>query len=546
VYCQLVYICGCIPARIRHALEDLPETLDKTYERTLREINKADWEFAHRLFQFVAVAVRPLRVEELAELLAFDFEAGPIPKFHEDWRLEDPMHAVLSTCRSFLAIVNEKTYYSYCTVPRNVVQFSHFSVKEFLTSPRLAEANDIILRRYHFFETPAHTLAARACLGYLLHLDTDVTRDSLRKLPFTEYSGEYWVDHARLEGVSRNVKDGLKELFDQSKPHLAICVWICNPCLPSWERRRQSERPPPLRGTPLHYAALWDLNSIVELLVNEHSQNVNSQDFTDSATPLHVASKLRHLEVARMLIERGAGVSAQDKDGQTPLHLALQGRGLEVSRMLMERVMGVPARGLSPLHLGSSEAKQLKVARMFIERGADMSVQDEDGQTPLHLGSEVLRMLIGRIAGVSAQNKDGQAPLALEFARMLIERGAGVSTKDKYGQTPLHLALRAGQMEAARMLIERGANTLVYDNDGQTPLHLALQAGQEAGQEAGQQEVARMLIDRYLSAHQNKEGQTLLHLAFWTPMHLALMGFGLIFALFYFLILYLFRSAPTL
>jgi hypothetical protein len=86
VYCQLVNVCGCIPERILHALADLPETLDCTYERTLREIHKPDWEFAHRLFRFCTVAARPLRVEELAELLAFDFEAGSIPKFHEDWR----------------------------------------------------------------------------------------------------------------------------------------------------------------------------------------------------------------------------------------------------------------------------------------------------------------------------------------------------------------------------------------------------------------------------------------------------------------------------
>ena len=85
MYCQLVHICGCIPARIRHALADLPETLDGTYERTLREINKADWDFAHRLLQFVAVVTYPRCVEELAELFAFDFKAGSIPKFHEDW-----------------------------------------------------------------------------------------------------------------------------------------------------------------------------------------------------------------------------------------------------------------------------------------------------------------------------------------------------------------------------------------------------------------------------------------------------------------------------
>jgi hypothetical protein len=233
VYCQLVEICGCIPARIRHALADLPETLDETYERTLREINKANREFAHRLFQFVAVAVRPLRVEELAELLAFDFEAGPIPEFHEDWRLEDPIHAVLFTCSSFLAIVNDSVY----NPRRKVVQFSHFSVKEFLTSSHLAEANDIIFRRYHISETPAHTLAARACLGYLLHLDRDITSGSLQKLPFSKYSAEYWVDHARLKDVSRNVKDGLKELFDPRKPHLATCLWIWDPSLSSWELR---------------------------------------------------------------------------------------------------------------------------------------------------------------------------------------------------------------------------------------------------------------------------------------------------------------------
>ena len=116
--CQVVHISGCIPARIQDALADLPETLDGTYERTLREINEVVWEFAHRLFQFLAAAVRPLRVEELVEFLAFDFGAGSIPKFHEDRRLEDPMHTFLSTCPSFLTIVDIGNF--------QIIQFSHF------------------------------------------------------------------------------------------------------------------------------------------------------------------------------------------------------------------------------------------------------------------------------------------------------------------------------------------------------------------------------------------------------------------------------------
>jgi ankyrin repeat protein len=42
-----------------------------------------------------------------------------------------------------------------------------------------------------------------------------------------------------------------------------------------------------------------------------------------------------HPEVARMLIERGADVSAQDKDGRTPMHLASQAGVLEAFRMLL-------------------------------------------------------------------------------------------------------------------------------------------------------------------------------------------------------------------
>ena len=143
-------------------MAELPETLDETYARTLREI-KSNWGYARLLFQCVAVAARPLRIEELAEFLAFDFDVGPIPKFHEKSRLEDPVYGVLSTCSSLLSVVEVED--------SQVIQFSHFSVKEFLTSTRLAETSETTVRRYHISMTSAHTLAAQACLGILLHLD---------------------------------------------------------------------------------------------------------------------------------------------------------------------------------------------------------------------------------------------------------------------------------------------------------------------------------------------------------------------------------------
>ena len=45
-----------------------------TYDRILKGIDKAQEDNAHLLLQCLTVAVRPLLVEELAELLAFDFQ----------------------------------------------------------------------------------------------------------------------------------------------------------------------------------------------------------------------------------------------------------------------------------------------------------------------------------------------------------------------------------------------------------------------------------------------------------------------------------------
>src|SRR5579863_2561685 len=82
----------CLPPSVREILDELAATLDETYMRILRDINKSNREHVRRLLQFLTVAIRPLRVEELAEVLAIDVVAcqGGIPKLNADC-------AVLST-----------------------------------------------------------------------------------------------------------------------------------------------------------------------------------------------------------------------------------------------------------------------------------------------------------------------------------------------------------------------------------------------------------------------------------------------------------------
>jgi uncharacterized membrane protein len=172
-------------------------------------------------------------------------------------------------------------------------------------SARLAEGTDILSRRYHVSMTGAHTLAAQASLGILLHLDENINSEGLEKFPLAKYAAEHWVDHVQLEDVSQRVEDGLKQLFDPRKPHLAIWLQVHDPA--SWLRS------PQYNGTCLHYAGLCGLHRIIEFLVTEHRQEVNTLGFLDRSTPLHVAVQGRYSGAAsatRVLLKFGADAMA--------------------------------------------------------------------------------------------------------------------------------------------------------------------------------------------------------------------------------------------
>jgi hypothetical protein len=90
-----------------------------------------------------------------------------------------------------------------------VVQFSHFSVKEFLTSSRLASSSANV-SRFHILLEPAHTILAQACLGVLLRLDETVDWDDLKNSsPLARYAAEHLVKHAQFEKVSSHIREGI-------------------------------------------------------------------------------------------------------------------------------------------------------------------------------------------------------------------------------------------------------------------------------------------------------------------------------------------------
>ncbi|KAH9016025.1 hypothetical protein EDB85DRAFT_2280101 [Lactarius pseudohatsudake] len=350
VFCQLEVLQHCFPQSIRRTLNELPKSLDETYKRVLKEIGMANRDHAHRLLQCLTAAARPLRVEELAEILALDFDEaeGAIPKLKEDWRWEDRQRAVLSTCSSLITQVDDGD--------------------------------------------------SQACLGTLLQLDGNVDDNPVDDgFPLARYASRHWVEHAQFGKVSSRIEDGMRRLFDSTKPHLS--AWL------ELHRHRRSlvlasEIHPADRRSPCIMLRCVDFMT----WRRKSSSSIPSKSklATDNhLTPILRAAECGHLEVVRMLLGHRARIDAADNKGHTPLHRASNNASsdgrLEVVRLLLDSGANAEAKkknGLTPLHLASSKGNTETVC-LLLDRGASADAKDKEGRTPLQVasGETIVQML---------------------------------------------------------------------------------------------------------------------------------------------------------
>lgn len=121
--------------------------------------------------------------------------------------------------------------------------------------------------------------------------------------------------------------------------------------------------------------------------------------------PLHVAATCGSVDVARLLLARGAKVNLRNRDGGTPL-IAAAGAGY-------------PA-----------------IALLLIEHGANLNLQDVHQRPAVTFAAVAFENAKERSRGVPAaaqQFHSEQAARIREVFRILVEHGARLDIKDKYG-----------------------------------------------------------------------------------------------------------------
>ena len=213
----------------------------------------------------------------------------------------------------------------------------------------------------------------------------------------------------------------------------------------------------------------------------------------NGGTPLHLAAQEGHVDLARMLLDKGAEVDARDAKGETPLHRATEKGHTDVAGLLLARGADVNAtskNGATALHWAASEGHR-DVAQLLLDAGADVRAGSEDGWTPLNAAAwnghhDVARSLLDAGADVRAGDEDDSTPLHSaarrghqDVAQLLLDAGADLRAEDKGGWTPLHEAAHQSHKDVVALLLDRGADMDADDGEGTTPRKLQAWHGQE-------------------------------------------------------------------
>jgi ankyrin repeat protein len=452
-------------------------TLDETYERILLGIDRERREHTIRLLQCLAFSRRPLHVKELAEVLAIQFDTA-IPRLDASLRPGNAGEAVLSACSTLVTTVDGYDYFDYNT---RVVQFSHYSVKEFLTSERLANSDKRDLSQYYISPKPANTILAHSCISTLLQPDIHI-RDITDNLPLAKYAAQNWFHHARYNGVACQIQDGMERLFDPDEKHFAKWISIHNIDGP-W-----SLGPSRHKASPLYYAALCGIGSLVEyLLVSRHQDPNESHGI--QGTPLRVAVVSGHTMIARLLLDHTAHANDWNMEINSLLCVAVERGNLDIARLLLNHGadLNSPRHHGCPLLHTAVRSQRLDIVEFVLNGGANVNVWSimTNSRTPLHVAAEsgnsdIVRLLLNYGANINTLDNMGASPLhgavrsqKLDVVELLLNGGADVNVRAHY-RTPLHLAADSGNFDIVRLLLSHGADVNAFSCRQDSPLHSAI------------------------------------------------------------------------
>lgn len=240
----------------------------------------------------------------------------------------------------------------------------------------------------------------------------------------------------------------------------------------------------------------------LEYVLLSKGADVEATFLPSGQTALHLASYAGHDAIVELLLEHGAEVDAEDKEGKIPLFEAFQHKRISTMKLLLSKEPHLQLDnirfygGKTPLHVAIEQGNE-DMLRLFLRDGAYINDKDNYGHTPLILAADQgqvssAKILLSSGARTSLTCDGGMTALHLAaghghdaIVELLLAHGADVDVRDEDGRTPLISASAQGRITAVKLLLENQSNVEEEDFFGKTALDVA--------QERGHTEVVSML-----------------------------------------------------
>ena len=212
---------------------------------------------------------------------------------------------------------------------------------------------------------------------------------------------------------------------------------------------------------PLFCAIEAGNGNVVRKLLSHHAEKqVSMVKEPVRDSAMHLAVRKRDPDMCKTLVESGSGVDMQNDEGQTPLHLACIHGCAEIIRVL------------------------------FLAR-ASPSIYDKEDRAPIYMAAErghtvIVEFLIDKFkASVFERSKDGSTLMHIaslnghpETAICLYERGVPLLMPNKFGERSIHTASKAGHVGVVKTLLKKGENVNAMTQENNSALHIAVENGQ--------------------------------------------------------------------
>ena len=230
---------------------------------------------------------------------------------------------------------------------------------------------------------------------------------------------------------------------------------------------------------------------IAKLLTSEHGLKLNAKDQREKM-PLHSAVERGDVELVTYFLQSGADANAKDYYDGCPLTVALYQKHCKLEMVsllinggslvdldiifsaaynrfaevcltpeIVKLLIDASGKSVDAIICGKTFLHRacksnLETTRFLVEYGADVNMQDDEGNLPLHVAA-----------------KEGN----VDIAQFLLEQGSEVDVADDCGSTPLLVAAEHGNVEASKLLLMHSNNIYITNQNWDTALHIGARHG---------------------------------------------------------------------